>query len=402
MYRHRKTALFIALALAFSASQAAAKPKAKYPAPSYPPLKGEFYPMEGQKYPQKMTNPYAHIRDVPFEGKPIEVYLQINHVTQIQFPAPPVMVHIGRPDGFTVDTVVEFNSVFVKPIQEVEATNMIVTTDRGVYVVILKENPYLPYDVRVVVNDPYRNVNPGDTQTLVWTAYYGKRPAEFQFLPLSILSPNTAGYIYDPISRLGCRVSLQRVVCFPRSGKSVYWVRVMNVLPPQVSADVPVSSFMVDERSVWAPGIDRVVVPGTQDWGIPLLGKGNYVDMFMIVNSGVIPKNFKFRFALQGNRTLPLEVSLPTAGKSGKSDFAPVKTLDEKLAEMYRDAAKNQPVTIPGEARQAQTQPPASGGSKEAQPSASGGSKEIQPAEGEGVQEQQTGQKGGTVLYFPE
>lgn len=375
MFKCAKLVLtFILVAVLATAGYAA-------PQPSYPPRQGEFYPVEGQQYPQKKTNPYAHIRTVPFEGKPIEVYLQIDNVTQIQFPAPPLLVHIGKPEGFVVDAVVEFNSVFVKPIQEVETTNMIVTTERGVYVLILKENPYMPYDARVVVNDPYRNVRPDDVQTLVWTAYYGRRPAEFQFVPLTILTPSTAGYVYDPIMQIGCRVSLQRVVCFPRSRKTVYWVRIMNVLPPQIeNQTVPISSFMIDERSVWTSGIEKIVVPGTQTSGVPLLNKGDYIDMFMIVNSGQIPKAFNFRFALQGNRTLPIAVSLPTTPKAGgnKKNFAPAKTVDEKLQEIYEEMQKK---------KEAQKQPV-----QQTTPSVN------QPIN------QQTGndQSSGTVLYFPE
>jgi hypothetical protein len=377
MSKYSKAVLSLALtAVLTSTAFAAVSP----PTPSYPPLKGEFYPVEGQQYPQKKTNPYAHIRTVPFEGEPIEVYLQIDNVTQIQFPAPPVMVHIGKPEGFVVDTVVEFNSVFVKPVQEIEATNMIVTTERGVYVIILKENPYLPYDARVVVNDPYRNVRPDDVQTLVWSAYYGRRPAEFQFIPMTILSPDTAGYVYDPITRLGCRVSLQRVVCFPRSRKTVYWVRIMNVLPPQVKdKDVPVSSFMVDERSVWTQNIEKIVVPGTQTSGVPLLNKGDYIDMFMIVNSGQVPNVFNFRFALQGNRMLPIAVSLPTTPKAGgKKNFAPAKTIDEKLQEMYQEVQKKKQQE--SAAQQQQTAPAASTNTTQSQSNSTS----------------------GTVLYFPE
>ena len=63
------------------------------------PIEGEYYPVEGQKYPENMTNPYSHTRNVTFSGDPIEIYTQINMVTQIQLPSPPVMVNVGEPEG---------------------------------------------------------------------------------------------------------------------------------------------------------------------------------------------------------------------------------------------------------------------------------------------------------------
>lgn len=100
------------------------------------PIEGEYYPVEGQKYPENMTNPYSHTRNVTFSGDPIEIYTQINMVTQIQLPSPPVMVNVGEPEGFVVEVVPEFKSVFVKPVAEIKMTNMIVTTEKGIYTFI--------------------------------------------------------------------------------------------------------------------------------------------------------------------------------------------------------------------------------------------------------------------------
>ena len=305
--------------------------------PDFPPIKGEYYPVEGQKYPQKMTNPYSFTRTVDFSGDPIEIYTQINMVTQIQIPSPPVMVNVGRPEGFVVEVVPEFNSIFVKPIKEIEMTNMIVTTEKGVYTFILKENPFKPWDIRVMVTNPYRNVKVEDTYTLVWTAYYGKRPAEFQFLPLDIRSPNASNYIYDPVVQMGCNVELRRVVFFPRQGLATYWVRVMNVAPPDVL--VPVQSLAIDERSVWTDGLVKVAVPGTQNSSVPLLGKGDSIDMFLIVKTGSVPPLLRLRLSLKGARLSQAETLLTTA----ESGLQPRKTPeDEKLQRMYQDMLKKE------------------------------------------------------------
>jgi len=109
--------------------------------PSYPPIEGEFYPIEGQKYPEKVTNPYSQTRTVSFSGDPIEIYTQINMVTQIQLPSPPVMVNIGEPEGFVVEVVPEFRSIFVKPVEEIKMTNMIVTTENGNIHLYLERKP---------------------------------------------------------------------------------------------------------------------------------------------------------------------------------------------------------------------------------------------------------------------
>lgn len=305
--------------------------------PDFPPIKGEYYPVEGQKYPQKMTNPYSFTRTVDFSGDPIEIYTQINMVTQIQIPSPPVMVNIGRPEGFVVEVVPEFNSIFVKPVKEIEMTNMIVTTEKGAYTFILKENPFKPWDIRVMITNPYRNVKVEDTYTLVWTAYYGKRPAEFQFMPLDIRSPNASNYIYDPVVQMGCNVELRRVVFFPRQGLATYWVRVMNVAPPDVL--VPVQSLAIDERSVWTDGLVKVAVPGTQNSSVPLLGKGDSIDMFLIVKTGSVPPLLRLRLSLKGARLSQAETLLPTA----ESGLQPGKTPeDEKLKQMYQDMLKKE------------------------------------------------------------
>ncbi len=295
--------------------------------PSYPPIEGEFYPVEGQKYPEKMTNPYSHTRTVSFSGDPIEIYTQINMVTQVQLPAPPVMVNIGEPEGFVVEVVPEFRSIFVKPVSEIKMTNMIVTTENGIYTFILKENPFRPWDIRVAVTNPYRNVKVEDPYTLVWTAFYGKRPAEFQFLPLDIRNPNSSDYIYDPVSQTGCKVDLRRIVFFPRQKQAVYWLRITNVLPPDVI--VSPKSLVVDERSLWTQGLYKVAVPGRD---VPLLSAGSFTDMFLMTRTESIPPSLRVKLSLKGARLVQSEAVLATAS----SNVTPGQTpADEKLKDMY-------------------------------------------------------------------
>ena len=293
------------------------------------PIEGEYYPVEGQKYPENMTNPYSHTRNVTFSGDPIEIYTQINMVTQIQLPSPPVMVIVGEPEGFVVEVVPEFKSVFVKPVAEIKMTNMIVTTEKGIYTFILKENPFKPWDIRVAVTNPYRNVKVEDSHTLVWTAYYGKRPAEFQFLPLDIRTPNYSSYIYDPVSNMGCKTDLRRVVFFPRQKQAVYWIRVTNALPPDVILSP--KSLVIDERSVWMQGLEKVAVPGGE---VPLLSKGNFVDMFLIARAESVPSVISVRLALKGSRLVQSEVMLQTSSAEVLPGEVPE---DQRLQEMYQE-----------------------------------------------------------------
>lgn len=313
--------------------------------PSYPPQTGEYFPVEGKGYPQSNTNPYAHTRTVGFMGAPLEIYTQINMVTQIQFPAAPVLVNIGKPEAYTLEVVPEFHSIFVKPVAEVEITNLIVTTEKGVYTFILKENPFRPWDIRVVVTDPYRNVNPGDTQSLVTMAFTGRRMPEFQFNAMDIRSPESSTYVYDPLVKMGCRIVLRRSVFIADASKVVHWIEFSNVLPPKITGDA--SGFALDERSVWTPGLERVAVPGTRTTALPLLGKGDRVDMFLIATAKSLPKIVEVRCMLQGSRQLPVVFKLPTTTnvKGGSSSVEAVSTNDQKLTKMYNDMIRKENIS---------------------------------------------------------
>ena len=323
--------------------------------PMYPPRAGEFYPTSPQKFPDKVENPYANARTIPFTGGALEIFLQTDMVTQIQFPSAPLLVNIGKAEGFAVEVVPEFHSLFVKPLAKVEMTNLIVTTERGVYTFMLKENPWKPFDMRVVVTDPYRNVQPDDTRTLLWMAYYGVRPPEFQFHAMEIRNLNASQYIYDPVTKMGSKVTMQRAVALPKNNKSVYWVEFMNVVPPEIKMASHEASFMVDERSVWTQYLAEVAVPGTQSTGIPMLSRGDKVDMFLICETGIIPTQFRMRYMMQGSpKNLPVEVIFamnttgknaavagPGAGAGSSTQVLPAsESVDERLRRLYEQQLK--------------------------------------------------------------
>lgn len=335
-------AAMMILSFPFTGIAAEGKPSVSLPdygKPSYPPQTGEFFPVEGKGYPQALVNPYAHTRTVGFTGAPLEIYTQLNMVTQIQLPSAPVLVNIGKPEGFSLEVVPEFHSLFLKPVAEVEITNLIVTTEKGVYTFILKENPFRPWDIRVVITDPYRNVNPEDPQSLITMAFTGHRMPEFQFDPMDIRSPESSTYVYDPLTKTGCRVVLKRIVFMPRISKAVYWVQFSNVLPPKITGNA--SAYAIDERGVWTPGLERVAVPGTRTEALPLLAKGDRIDMFLIAGSlKAIPQLVEVRCMLQGSRQLPIVFKLSAAGGTGEGALAPVSTTDQKLQDIYNQVIK--------------------------------------------------------------
>ena len=309
----------------------------KVPKPNYPPLPNEFYPTGNGSFPNAMVNPNAHTRNVGFFGKPLDIYTKINMVTQIELPSPPVLVNIGRPEGFTVEVIPEFNNIFVKPVKQVEMTNLIVTTaGGGVYLFLLKENPYVPWDMRVSVMDPYKNTAVTDSGVLIRTAVTGKRPVEFPMMPMDIRTPNSSAYIFDPLTKIGCRIVLKRAAVFPRQNQAVYWVELTNSAPN--GSDQPGETFSIDEKSVWTSGIRKVAVPGFRnDRGIPILSKGQRTHLFLLVQTDKIPQIFKFRFAIYGSRNLPIEAALPTGnGVLVKGE----KSRDEKLAQTYDEMVR--------------------------------------------------------------
>ena len=311
--------------------------KIKVPKPDYPPLPNEFYPTGNKAFPSAMTNPNAHTRNVGFFGKPLDIYTKINMVTQIELPSPPVLVNIGRPEGFTVEVIPEFNNIFVKPVKQVEMTNLIVTTaGGGVYLFLLKENPYVPWDMRVSVMDPYKNTAVTDSRILIHSAVTGKRPVEYPMMPMDIRTPNSSAYVFDPLTKIGCRMVLKRAVVFPRHNQAVYWIELTN--SASNGDGLSGETFSIDEKSVWTSGIRKVAIPGFRnDKGIPILSKGQRTHLFLLVQADKIPRILKFRFAIYGSRNLPIEAALPTGNAvllRGE------KTRDEKLAQTYDEMVK--------------------------------------------------------------
>ena len=338
----RKSKLIIVLACVIAliaGTQAFAA--SKTPKPSYPPLPDETYPVSNSKFPKEMTNPNAHTREIVFRGAPVDIFTKIDMVTQIVLPSPPVMVNIGKQDAFTLEVIPEYNSVFVKPLRQVEKTNIIVTTQNGgVYLFILKENPWAPWDIRCEIKDPHRKVTAQNTQSVVNMLYTGRREPEFQFTVMDMRTPNSSAYVYDPLTRMGCSITLKRALAIPNQNVTAYWVVFRNILPRDTV--LPVSSYSISERSVWTKGIDKVALQGYKNGdNYPLLNKGDSANMFIFVRGNKIPNNFKFRFSLMGAKNLPVDVILPTNIKSADTTkLKKEKTVDERLQEYYEELVR--------------------------------------------------------------
>lgn len=316
---------------------------AKVPEPSYPPLKNEYYPTQNNKFPKEMVNPNAHTRVMAFKGNTLDIYSKINMVTQIVLPSAPVLVTVGKPEAFTLEVIPEFNSVFIKPVREVEMTNMIVTCENGgVYIFILKENPFVPWDIRVQITDPVKPKKSADTQAIANMLYKGKRAAEFQFVPMDLRTPESSAYVYDPLTRMGCSIILKRAIALPDSEMSAYWVEFQNILPGDTM--MKTASYSLSEKTVWTPGVVKVAVAGQRNGdSVPMISRGDKLSMFIFVKNSTIPKLFNFRFAMMGSKNIPIDVSLPTisAGKKAASTkIAAEPPVDAKLQAYYDDLIK--------------------------------------------------------------
>ena len=336
----KSIAAFLSVLVMAAGTEAVAAPK-----PSYPPLPDEAYPVSNSKFPKEMTNPNAHTREIVFRGEPVDIFTKIDMVTQIVLPSPPVMVNIGKQDAFTLEVIPEFNSVFVKPLRQVEKTNIIVTTHNGaVYLFILKENPWAPWDIRCEIKDPHRKVTAQNTQSVVNMLYTGRREPEFQFTVMDMRSPNSSAYVYDPLTRMGCSITLKRALAIPQQNVTAYWVVFKNILPRDTV--LPTSSYSISERSVWTQGIDKVALQGFKNGdNYPLLNKGDSANMFIFVRGNKVPENFKFRFSLMGAKNLPVDVILPTNIKTETTTVKAEKTVDERLQEYYNELVRQGKIT---------------------------------------------------------
>lgn len=336
----KSIAAFLSVLVMAAGTEAVAAPK-----PSYPPLPDEAYPVSNSKFPKEMTNPNAHTREIVFRGEPVDIFTKIDMVTQIVLPSPPVMVNIGKQDAFTLEVIPEFNSVFVKPLRQVEKTNIIVTTQNGaVYLFILKENPWAPWDIRCEIKDPHRKVTAQNTQSVVNMLYTGRREPEFQFTVMDMRSPNSSAYVYDPLTRMGCSITLKRALAIPQQNVTAYWVVFKNILPRDTV--LPTSSYSISERSVWTQEIDKVALQGFKNGdNYPLLNKGDSANMFIFVRGNKVPENFKFRFSLMGAKNLPVDVILPTNIKTETTTVKAEKTVDERLQEYYNELVRQGKIT---------------------------------------------------------
>lgn len=297
--------------------------------PSWQPLDYEYYPKDSRSYPKNIENPHPKVREVAFNGKPLDVFTKINFVSQIQLPEPPVLVNIGNPEAYVLDVSPDFASIFIKPITETDMTNMIVTTENGTYIFILKENPYKPWDVLLKVGNPYKASSVTDEEILVEMAVTGKRNAGWQFEPMDIRTPGSTSFIYDAATNVGCKVTLKRIISLPRRGASLYHVQFANIVDN--NRNVRLENYVIDEKSLVTYNLRAVAVP---DGGTGLLRKNDRMDMFIFVNSAEVSPDFKFRFSMQADRNLTSEVSLKTA--SAKMIPAEI-SVDDRIQQMYHE-----------------------------------------------------------------
>lgn len=339
----KKNKFVMALALGtmlFSASEALAAANT-VPKPSFPPLPNEVYPTTNNRFPKELINPNAHTREITFRGEPLDIFTKIDMVTQIVLPSPPVMVNIGKQDAFTLEVIPEFNSVFIKPLREVEKTNIIVTTENGgVYLFIIKENPWAPWDIRCEIKDPHRKITAQNTQAVVQMLHTGRRLPEFQFTVMDMRTPNSSAYVYDPLTRMGCSITLRRALTIPNQNVTGYWLEFKNVLPEDTA--LPAASYSISERSVWAPNIEKVALQGFKNGdNYPLLNKGDSAHMFLFVKGNTMPESLKFRFSLMGAKNIPVDVMLPTNMQDGTSGLTPAEnTVDQRLQQYYEELVR--------------------------------------------------------------
>lgn len=319
-----KVCLSIFLILLSSCAYAATIP------PTWTPIEGEYYPTDPKKFPTKIENPNPQVRELAFTGKPQDIFTKLNMVTQIQIPEPPVMINIGNPEAYVIDVAPEFSSIFVKPVRETDMTNLIVTTERGTYIFILKENPYKPFDVLVRFGNPHRARTEENTHAdMIAMAVSGKRLPSYQHVAMDIRTPNTTAYVHDAVLGIGAMVRLQRVVA--TSNLTVYHLKLINQVQG-VSAD-KLSDYVFDEKSVAARNLKGTAVA---DGSPGLIKVGEAQDVFIFTGEQPSPR-FQFRFALRGNRSVPVEVDISTVGGTHVKETA-VETVNDRLQRLYLEA----------------------------------------------------------------
>ena len=94
-------------------------------------------------------------------------------------------------------------------------TNMIVTTENGIYTFILKENPFGRGTYAWPSQNPYRNVKVKIPHLGV-DGLLRQASRRVSVSPLDIRNPNSSDYIYDPVSQTGCKGRLKAHCVLPR------------------------------------------------------------------------------------------------------------------------------------------------------------------------------------------
>jgi len=195
--------------------------------------------------------------------------------------------------------------------------------------------------MHVRVGNPRRQPTESSNSELIAMAVSGRRHAAFQFEPVEIRSPMSTAFAYDEVLNFGAKIQLRRVVSMPRRNISVYHFKIMNQVDG-AGANVKPADYVVDEKTVVAQRLVAVAVP---DAGTGLLKVGEAMDMFLLIGTGEIPDRMRFRFAMQGNRSVPVEVDVSTSMTTpspSNAKYEAVETVDERIMKLYADMEAKQ------------------------------------------------------------
>ena len=280
-------------------------------------------------------------RTVAFTGEPIIIHSRVNRGTLIRMPETPLLIQMGRQEDFSVEVFPEVNYVMIKPTTPMGATDVFITTRKGLYIFFFyaEEEPKNfqaqkadKYDMIVTVTDPYKSNAVDDIQSLVWMLYHGRKMTDMQFMADVMTTPNASIFAQDPVLGVGVAATLMRVHCIPGQNLITYWVRFENVRSAKLNMKSYSQTYALDEKAVWAPGLIKVAVPNIGGRSAPLMTPGDKLDMFLVTKGDKIPPNLRIRFALQGSRTIPMEATFPTRGTGWKVK----KPLTGKESDTYK------------------------------------------------------------------
>ena len=295
----------------------------------------------------EMTQEGSIRRDVSFNGNPITITTRVDMVTLIIFPTEPILLNAGRGEGFQTEIIPELNYLVLKPITADAKTNLIVTTKTGIYTFFIYATPRnepgkktTPFDMLVRITDPLLRHRLDSIEALVTMIYNGKKLPEFQLISDIMTTPNSSINCWDQLLGIGVQVTLLRVHFFPHQKQATWWLRFENVVPGGTTK-VTDQTYGIDEKSVWTQGILKVAVPNIGNMTMPLMRKGDKLDMFIVTKTDSFPAMFNLRFAMQGSRTIPIEASFPTrqGGYSSKrtTNGKPVSPEYQKLLDDLKE-----------------------------------------------------------------